>query len=266
MLHFVISLSTEDRWGGLRASTQSVSDPYSFNLRLKPFGRVAGCRSFMTGAPISKAPAMVQLSVARNQLAIVWLGASAVLFLLLIGQTILGHFENRAQDVWSWALPTIMPTLTLVITVMGANALRMEGSNEVVNRWFLRLAVLLSIFYLLLVLFTLLIEPMTSYQILDLLKLSQLWLGPLQGLVAFRRSDLCSFPNVLHEPCCHEFQHPERRSVKDLDFLPRDGEAGVGWDLPRRHDGQGGISRLTSAPRVIQALSADDYWGKSPHN
>jgi hypothetical protein len=137
----------------------------------------------MVSKPASQTPAMVPLSVARNRLAILWLGAAAALFLLLIVQSILGHFENRSQEVWSWALPTVMPTLTLVLTVLGADALKSEESEQVVKKSFLRLASLLSGFYLLLVVSTLLIEPLTSIRLVDLLKLSNLWLGPLQGLV-----------------------------------------------------------------------------------
>jgi hypothetical protein len=137
----------------------------------------------MVSTPASQTPAMVPLSVARNRLAILWLGAAAAFFLLLIVQSVMGHFENRSQEVWSWALPTVMPTLTLVLTVLGADALKSEESDQVVKKSFLRLASLVSGFYLLLVISTLLIEPFTSIRVLDLLKLSNLWLGPLQGLV-----------------------------------------------------------------------------------
>ena len=48
---------------------------------------------------------------------------------------------------------------------------------------FYRLALALSIFYLALVLLTILIQPLTGTDTLDLMKRSNLWLGPIQGLV-----------------------------------------------------------------------------------
>jgi len=125
----------------------------------------------------------IQLSAARNRLALVWLFTAGAIFLLLIVQTFLGHFEDKSQDVWSWVLPTLMPTLTLMVTVVGADALRAEATDMVVRKGFFRLALVMSVFYLLLVLATLLVEPLTSIRLLDLLKISNLWLGPLQGLV-----------------------------------------------------------------------------------
>ena len=121
---------------------------------------------------------MVQLSVARHRLAFLWLGASGAFFLLLVVQSVMGHFENRSQEVWSWALPTIMPTLSLIVTVLGADALKSIDSHSTVRKSFLLLAFWLSAFYLALVISTLLIEPLTSMSVLDLVKLSNIWLGP----------------------------------------------------------------------------------------
>ena len=131
----------------------------------------------------SPRPATIQLSVARNRLATIWLGSAGAIFLLLVVQTFSGHFEDKSQDVWSWMLPTIMPTLTLMVTVLGADALKAEGPDMVVKSGFFRLALIMSVFYLFLVVCTLLVEPLTSIRLPDLLKLSNLWLGPLQGLV-----------------------------------------------------------------------------------
>jgi hypothetical protein len=127
--------------------------------------------------------ATMPLSTARNRLAVLWLVSAALLFLLLIAQSVLGHFENESQKVWSWALPTIMPTLTLMVSVLGADALRPDAPTVLVRTAFFRLAFLSSLFYLFLVIATLLVEPFTSINFPDLLQMSNLWLGPLQGLV-----------------------------------------------------------------------------------
>ena len=128
-------------------------------------------------------PGTMLLSTARNRLAALWLISAAGLFLLLIAQSLLGHFEDKSQKVWSWALPTIMPTLTLMISVLGADALKSDAPQVVVRKGFFRLAFFISLFYLFLVTASLLVEPFTSLNLLDLLQTSSLWLGPLQGLV-----------------------------------------------------------------------------------
>ena len=79
----------------------------------------------------------------------------------------------------------MMPTLTLMISVLGADALKaVEGDSAYVKKTFFHIAFWMSLGYLLLILFTILIEPFVSYSSLDLFNLSNLWLGPFQGLVA----------------------------------------------------------------------------------
>jgi|SRR5437588_10202076 len=125
----------------------------------------------------------IQLSRVRLKIAVVWLSGTGLVSLLLILQTVFGKYQNRAQDVWSWALPTILPTLSLIMSALGADALKKERAL-VVGLGFSRITINLSTAYLFLVLFTILIEPFTPYEPLEWLKLSNLWLGPIQGLVA----------------------------------------------------------------------------------
>jgi len=125
------------------------------------------------------------LARARSRLAAVWLSAAGIVFGLLILQSLLGKYENRVQQAWSWALPTMMPTLTLMLSVLGADALRVvESETAYVKKSFFHLAFWMSLAYLSLILVTILIEPLVSYSSLDLFNLSNLWLGPFQGLVA----------------------------------------------------------------------------------
>src|SRR5260370_30125865 len=126
----------------------------------------------------------VPLSRARSRLAAQWLIGSSIIFLLLILQSVFGKYHDKAQQVWSWALPSLMPTLTLIISVLGANALEPQDEGVNVRKGFYQMAIWLSAVYLFLVLFTFLIEPFTSFDSAELLSLSNLWLGPFQGLVA----------------------------------------------------------------------------------
>lgn len=96
-----------------------------------------------------------------------------------------GKYQTKVQAVWSWALPTLMPTLALIITVLGANAIGSDRDDKRrVKRSFYLIAFGLSAIYLSLILVTLLAEPFTPFEALELLNLSSLWLGPFQGLVA----------------------------------------------------------------------------------
>jgi hypothetical protein len=130
------------------------------------------------------AVAGVPLSRARSRLAAQWLIGAGIIFLLLILQSVFGKYHDKAQQVWSWALPSLMPTLTLIISVLGANALEPQDEGGYVRKSFYRLAMLLSAAYLILILFTILIEPFTTFDSAQLLNLSNLWLGPFQGFVA----------------------------------------------------------------------------------
>jgi hypothetical protein len=124
------------------------------------------------------------LETARARLTAEWLLLAGLIFLVLIIQSVFGKYQNKAQEVWTWALPSIMPTLTMIVSVLGVDAARAQAREVHVQKNFYTIAMVLSACYLLLILATILIEPFTSFDPLDLLKLSNLWLGPFQGLVA----------------------------------------------------------------------------------
>ena len=128
----------------------------------------------------------LSLEQVRWKLAALWFIGGAVITLLLITQSVLGKYPGKVQNVWSWALPTIMPTLSLIITVLGANAWAVNGAddNRMVRRTFFRVAYGISASYLLLVLASILVEPFTPFEPVELLNLSSLWLAPFQGLAA----------------------------------------------------------------------------------
>jgi len=103
--------------------------------------------------------------------------------MLIIGQSVMGKYQNKVQEVWGWVLPTILPSLSLILSVLGASALANELETVRVKRSFFRIAYSLSVVYLFLVVMTIVIEPLTTFESLELLRLSNLWLAPLQGLV-----------------------------------------------------------------------------------
>jgi hypothetical protein len=135
---------------------------------------------------------LVPLEHARWSLARLWFIASAIIFLLLVAQSVGGTYEGNLQTAWGWALPNFVPTLALMVSVFAADALRpySDAPPSQVREPFYKLSLGLSVFYLFALLATILSEPIFLYArqgekvtAIDLLQVSNLWLGPLQGVV-----------------------------------------------------------------------------------
>ena len=102
----------------------------------------------------------------------------------MVVQSFGGKYGGRLDDAWGWLLPTIMPTLALIVGVLVVDLGTDAGADKMVDRYLFRLALGLSVVYLFLVTMTFLAQPLTGVPTLDLMQRSNLWLGPLQGLVA----------------------------------------------------------------------------------
>ena len=125
----------------------------------------------------------VALSQVRSRVSAVWLIGSGAIFLLLAVQCMLGKYEDKGQQVWGWVLPMIAPNFSLIFTVIRMDALR-KGKAQSVRKTFYTVALSLSVAYLVSILLTILIEPYTPYDALQLFELSNFWLGPFQGVVS----------------------------------------------------------------------------------
>ncbi len=120
----------------------------------------------------------------KRRLAALWfIGAGAVFFVVFL-QTAFGHYGEKVTEVWSWVLPTVMPTLSLVLGVLVVDALGKGISITRIDDFLFRLTFGLSLAYLLAVLLIFLLQPFTRVPPLQLMQQSNLWLGPFQGLVA----------------------------------------------------------------------------------
>jgi hypothetical protein len=115
----------------------------------------------------------------------VWFTGAAFTFILILLQTLFGKFGGEEKRAWSWYLPTVMPTLSLIIGALVTDR-RSEPSADArrVDPFLYRLAMSLSATYFLVMLGPVMAQPFTDVTILEVLDLSSLWLGPLQGLVA----------------------------------------------------------------------------------
>ncbi len=123
----------------------------------------------------------------KRKLAIMWLSVSAFLFIMLIIQTIFGKYGVKDSEAWAWLLQTIMPSLSLIMSVFVIDAISDNDDEKLVDSFFYRLSYTLSFTYLALVVFTILAQPFAftfgNMSALEMMKKSGLWLGPLQGLV-----------------------------------------------------------------------------------
>jgi len=128
------------------------------------------------------------MKTARQRLALLWLGGSGICVVVLVAMSIRA-LEGRQVEVWGWFLPTVLPTLTLILSTFAMTARRslpkaLRNRNRV-DPFIFRLAFGISVFYLVLVFFAVVGWQLTSYEDpIDALSLANLWLGPLQGLAA----------------------------------------------------------------------------------
>ena len=103
---------------------------------------------------------------------------------VVIIQSLLNKFGGSVEQVWRWFLPTLIPTLALILSVLIVDFRAADGSDKLVSRFLYRLALGLSCGYLVVVALTFVIQAWVSTPIVELMQLSDFWLEPLQGLVA----------------------------------------------------------------------------------
>jgi hypothetical protein len=115
---------------------------------------------------------------------VLWLVWSASLALVVLVQTVLGRYGDRASEAWQWLLPTITPITFLITGVVAADAFDPRPDPRMADAFAFRLAQGLSVFYLAGATITILASPFSPLPPLKLMQMSNLWLGPLQGIVA----------------------------------------------------------------------------------
>lgn len=121
------------------------------------------------------------LEAARNKLATVWFTGAGAMLALLAVQSILGKHE-QLQEVWSWFVPNVIPSLSLMLGVIAADALSSTEDRRSVKTTFFRLARGVSMFYIALLALTILLEPLSPRAGMELFTISNYWLSPTQGL------------------------------------------------------------------------------------
>jgi hypothetical protein len=126
----------------------------------------------------------ISLDVSQKLLATLWLFGAGIPFLIIFLQTILGRYGDDVSEAWGWLLPNTVPTISLIIGVLVTDAFNGDKKPQTVDKFIFRLALVVSIVYLVALTLTLLAQPFSPFKALELMKLSNLWLAPLQGVVS----------------------------------------------------------------------------------
>ena len=130
----------------------------------------------------SQNEARIDLDRARRFIAIVWVVGGGLCFGLMIFQSIIGRFAGVTQEMWAWFTPTIVPTLSLIIGVLASTASE-DDTGRTVKQFFYHASVGISLAYLIVLLLTMVLEPLAGAHNMAYFKFSNFWLSPMQGLV-----------------------------------------------------------------------------------
>jgi hypothetical protein len=128
----------------------------------------------------------IPMKVCRKRLTVVWFTGAGIVCAIFFGQTIGNRYLDHVSEAWGWLLPAIMPSLSLMVYVW-SRAATIETDAHRVDRFVFRLAMTLSVCYLLVLIVTILVQPIvapTATEALQLMNKSSLFAGPLQGLAA----------------------------------------------------------------------------------
>lgn len=126
----------------------------------------------------------ISMTQARKKLATLWFIGGGIVFAVLFIQTITGFYEPKTNDVWNWMLPNVMPTLSLVVAVLAADSMGKTARITKIDAFMYRLALALSGVYLMVIAVILLIGRWSAQPPLELMAGSNIWLGPVQGVVS----------------------------------------------------------------------------------
>jgi cytochrome c-type biogenesis protein CcmH/NrfF len=126
----------------------------------------------------------ISFSKGQQSIAILWFIGGGLAMTILIAQSMAKTWGSWVSDAWSWLLPAILPTLTLIISTVVVESTQQRKSRTEVNSFAYYLCIGLSAFYLICVLTVLLSINFVQIKPLDLMKMSSLWLAPLQGLLS----------------------------------------------------------------------------------
>lgn len=128
----------------------------------------------------------ITLRSARHQLARIWFPSAGIIFLILVIQSLTLVHGDEVQQVFSWALPNFLPTVSLMMSVFAQDALirdEQKAEKVFVRSSFLTISKWISLFYVALLFIVVFAASVSGDRPLDTLEMSNIFLGPIQGLV-----------------------------------------------------------------------------------
>ncbi len=136
----------------------------------------------------SRTSAIIRPSIAFKQaqakITMVWLVSVIAIALLLIVQTLGGEHEEIENELWNWFYKFNIPTFTIILGGFFGGMNKPNDENKYIDSIYYRIVLILSVFYLLIILLVIISLPaITDRSYLETLKVSELPLGILQGLV-----------------------------------------------------------------------------------
>lgn len=121
------------------------------------------------------------MSASRKTLALVWFAGAGISFLAIFLITL--NSQNESVDnLWVWYLPMVTPNLSLIVGVMFNDLKSKSVRNDQVDNFYYRIALWLSVVYLLVLITIPMYSPFTEEALDDDLKDSLLPLSFLQAL------------------------------------------------------------------------------------
>jgi hypothetical protein len=125
----------------------------------------------------------MDLLVGQRRLLLIWLLGATPAVVLLLARTF-GPNADEIERIWAWLLPSVMPTLSLVVGTYAATALTESPDTKSVELLFFRVAATLSVAYLAIVTLAIWLYPLSPQPATKTLERVGLVLGPVQGLVS----------------------------------------------------------------------------------
>ena len=120
---------------------------------------------------------------AQKQLATLWFVSAGLIFIFMFLQTLNGKYETMTNEAWGWLFTSVLPTLSLILSVFLFDIRNPEKQVSMVDRFYFRFVFFLTFFYFLIILAILLSQPLIDKPIISLMKDSTIYLGPFQAVI-----------------------------------------------------------------------------------
>lgn len=120
---------------------------------------------------------------AQKQLATLWFVSAGLIFIFMFVQTLNGKYETMANEAWGWLFTSVLPTLSLILSVFVSEIRNTQKLALKVDRFYFRFVFFLTFFYFIIIVAILLSQPIIDRPIISLMKDSTIYLGPFQAVI-----------------------------------------------------------------------------------